>query len=171
MPTCPRTLTLFAFALWFGGFTFYAGVVVPVGTEIQGSAFDQGLITARVTVWLNALGFLAAVTMTWDAWRRERRCLAAATVALACAALLFVLHARLAGQIDHDAGEVLDHRIFYARHRWYLIVCTIQWLAGIVWFVLTLHASRTRSPNDRREIADHESVEACSGERGPGTAG
>ncbi|MCA9269901.1 MAG: hypothetical protein KDA41_15580, partial [Planctomycetales bacterium] len=39
---------------WWGGLTFYAGVVVPVGAAVFGST-EQGFVTQRVTNWLNLL--------------------------------------------------------------------------------------------------------------------
>ena len=36
-----RFLVLAAFAFWVGGFTFYAAVVVPTGTEVLGGAAEQ----------------------------------------------------------------------------------------------------------------------------------
>ena len=41
-----RTGLLFAWAIWWGGLSFYALFVVPIGTEIVGG-FEQGLITAH----------------------------------------------------------------------------------------------------------------------------
>ena len=58
-----RSLLLAAFAIWFGGFTFYVSFVVPVGTDVLGTAMEQGMITRRVTVYLNYIGILALVLM------------------------------------------------------------------------------------------------------------
>ena len=58
-----RLLVLAAFAFWQGGFTFYAAVVVPVGTEVLGSSMEQGSITRRVTVYLNMAGAKRAATV------------------------------------------------------------------------------------------------------------
>jgi hypothetical protein len=74
LSTAFQVLLLASFAMWFGGFGFYASFVVPVGNEMLGS-FEQGLVTRHVTVWLNYLGVLAAVLMIIDSiltWKRSR---------------------------------------------------------------------------------------------------
>ena len=55
-----RTGLLFAWAIWWGGLSFYALFVVPIGTEIVGG-FEQGFITQRVTNWLNAIGVIVTL--------------------------------------------------------------------------------------------------------------
>src|SRR5947209_19521490 len=59
-------LLLWLLMFWLGGFTFYAAVVVPIGTEVLGSAADQGWITRRVTPWLNVAGAVALAGWAWD---------------------------------------------------------------------------------------------------------
>src|SRR5436309_2887015 len=49
-----------AFATWFGGFTFYAAVVVPDLHEALGG-LETGAISRRVSFFLNALGVMALV--------------------------------------------------------------------------------------------------------------
>src|SRR5437764_1383870 len=61
-----RYLVLLTLMFWQGGFTFYAAVVVPIGTEILGSAEEQGWITRRVTVFLNLAGAIALGVLAWD---------------------------------------------------------------------------------------------------------
>src|SRR5262245_48274036 len=63
-----RFLVLAALMFWQGGFFLYAGVVVPIGTEVLGSASEQARITRRVTVWLNWTAVVALVPMAWDVW-------------------------------------------------------------------------------------------------------
>ncbi|MFM8571811.1 MAG: hypothetical protein ACKOAU_09465 [Pirellula sp.] len=45
-----RAATWILWGLWWGGLSFYAIVVVPIGTEQIGSV-AQGFITQRVTQW------------------------------------------------------------------------------------------------------------------------
>ena len=47
MHTLRRFLVVVALMFWLGGFTFYAGVVVPVGTRALKSPMKQALITRR----------------------------------------------------------------------------------------------------------------------------
>ncbi len=51
-------LDQFLWPLWFGGLTFYAGVVVPLGGRVLGSE-TQGSVTAEVLPYLNGIGLLA----------------------------------------------------------------------------------------------------------------
>jgi hypothetical protein len=55
-------------AAWWGGLTFYALVVVPIGTELLGSV-EQGFVTQRVTLWHNWLGVVIALALAAEAWR------------------------------------------------------------------------------------------------------
>src|SRR5437660_1623910 len=65
-PLPRRFLVLAALMFWQGGFTFYAGVVVPVGREVLGSDRDQGFITRQVTEYLNLAGGIAVAVLAWD---------------------------------------------------------------------------------------------------------
>ena len=127
-------------AVWWGGFTFYALVVVPTGHHVLRSKVRQGFITQQVTNKLNALGVVTLVALAWQviAVRREksRRWLRVATISWAAQAVtlavLFWLHPHLDALLDPVARSVIDDEKFYALHRWYLIVATAQWLAGLV---------------------------------------
>ena len=44
-----RLLVVQLLMLWQGGFLFYVVFVVPVGTDVLGSSFEQGRITRFVT--------------------------------------------------------------------------------------------------------------------------
>ena len=61
-----------ALSLWWGGLTFYAGFVVPIGSRVT-DATTQGFVTQRVTVWLNILALLTvalfAPTLKRESWR------------------------------------------------------------------------------------------------------
>ena len=59
MGTLRRWLVVLSLMFWQGGFMFYGGVVVPVGSEVLGSDTDQGWITRKVTDYLNAAGAVA----------------------------------------------------------------------------------------------------------------
>jgi hypothetical protein len=70
-----RFLVIAALMFWQGGFTFYAAIVVPIGTEVLGSAAEQALITRRVTWQINMTGAVALAIFAWDtfATRHGRR--------------------------------------------------------------------------------------------------
>ena len=116
-----RFLVVCALLFWQGGFTFYAAVVVPVGSAVLGSHTEQGFVTRRVTDFLNLAGAAALPLLAWDAaasrrgaalWRRLRW---SAWVALALTlGLLAWMHVRLDALLAPDAFEVLDRAAFRA---------------------------------------------------------
>lgn len=141
MTTLRRFLVLQLLMLWQGGFLFYASFVVPVGTEVLGSAEAQGLITTRVTDYLNAVGTVGLILFAcellasggrlrirWSCW----------AVAAACQIALFIIHVQLEAMMDPDRTFVVKRVSFYRLHGIYLWVTTIQWVACLVltWFTL-----------------------------------
>jgi ABC-type nitrate/sulfonate/bicarbonate transport system permease component len=128
-------------ALWWGGFSFYSAVVVPTGHLVLRSKIRQGMITQRVTNVLNGLAGVALVAFLWELYsrRQQRKVNHSWTVGLMCAlllglslALLCWLHTLLDLLLDPVARSVSDDDKFYFTHRIYLIIATIQWLAGLV---------------------------------------
>jgi len=136
-----RYLVVTALALWLGGFTFYAAVVVPVGTDRLGRT-GQGFITRDVTAWLNLVGLAALVPLGWDAWSAGRRGrpmrLVLWLVLAATLAVLAALHPRLVELLDDATEHVQDRRSFLFLHKTYLWVSTGQWAAGLLHLALTL---------------------------------
>ncbi|MBN9119229.1 MAG: hypothetical protein J0I06_08720 [Planctomycetes bacterium] len=135
MTTVLRFLVLQVLLLWQGGFLFYTAVVVPTGTKLLGAA-GQGVITARVTDALNAIGAVALGALAlelrltrdpnsrrtvyrWWAWG----------VALACHGLLIYFHMLLDAFMDDERRRVLVAAPFYPVHRMYLWASTVQWVA------------------------------------------
>ena len=148
-----RFVVMLLFAVWFGGFTFYALAVVPTGHRILRSKVRQGFITQEVTNKLNALGVVTLAALAWQvvAVRRAKsrrwfRVAAISWAALAVTlALLCWLHPHLDALLDPVARSVTDDDKFYALHRWYLIVATVQWLAGLVHAEALLAENPSRS--------------------------
>jgi hypothetical protein len=56
-------LSTLVWALWWGGLTFYASVVVPTGARILHSHTKQGFITQEVTNWINVTGMVAGLLL------------------------------------------------------------------------------------------------------------
>ena len=142
LSTAFQILLLASFAMWFGGFGFYVSFVVPVGNEVLGSSFEQGLITRQVTVPLNWLGVLAATLMALNLlFNRKQFTRAVSTiqviaivVMLSMQVALFWLHPQIDTFVDLETHEVVgDYDQFYWFHRLYLWASTIQWFAGWLW--------------------------------------
>lgn len=136
-----RWLALVALGTWFGGFTFYSAVVVPVLTDVMGKVEAGSMVTREVTVTLNWIG-VATMAVWWTLALTERSpsgrglrgiryaCLTINSILLAW---LFVLHGVLGGQLDSATMTG-----FYARHEFYLILSTIQWAATLVLLAASL---------------------------------
>jgi hypothetical protein len=142
-----RFLVLVALMFWQGGFTFYAGVVVPVGTEVLGGKLEQGFITREVTRYLNLSGGIALIPLAWDVLatadpsrlRRWTRGVAWAGMAAALAWLIW-LHPRLDALLVPEESRILDRKTFLRGHRLYLWISTFQWGLGVVYAWTTLAA-------------------------------
>lgn len=142
-----RLLVLACLMFWQGGFTFYAGVVVPVGQEELGSHLQQGFITRKVTNYLNLIGGCALILLAWDvAASRERsrprrwiRWAAWTGMAVTLLALIW-LHPHLDQLLNQEMRELVDPKAFRSGHRWYLWLSSVQWAFGLVYAALTLQA-------------------------------
>ncbi len=128
---------MIAWAAWWGGLSFYAIVVVPIGTETIGSV-QQGFITQQVTFWHNCLYLLfMAMLFVEGAYRRSIWLWAAiATLAIVNIAL-FLTHAHLTKQMDFHERTVPD--TFYSQHATYLWITTVDYRATFIWNACWLH--------------------------------
>jgi len=140
--------------VWQGGFLFYTTFVVPAGTEALGSPAAQGVITARVTDWLNVLGLVGLAVLAWELnYSRDldpRRTAARWWLwglALACQLLLLYLNLLLDAFMNPARTRVEVREPFYPVHRAYLWASTVQWVACLPLAVLTIAAWRAE---DRR---------------------
>jgi hypothetical protein len=143
-----RFLVLVALMFWLGGFTFYAGVVVPIGRGVLGSA--QSEVTREVSFYLNVSAAFALLPLTWDNLfahdpLRRRRVLRwlCCLVVLATLIVLVWLRADLVEMLDHPVGGTLtSHAPFRQGHRLYLWISTLQWGAGVLYTLATIRAWR-----------------------------
>ena len=139
-----RFAVLASYALWIGGFTFYAAVVIPSGHAVLGDHTSVGFITQRVTQWLNVIAVIALAIFSIEAYlaRRagfHRRGVVVLVAALAVFQLgLVVLHPHLDQLLDTQEQAVIDRRHFYQWHRIYLLTASAQWFAavGYLWYLL-----------------------------------
>jgi hypothetical protein len=141
-----RFLVLAALMFWQGGFVFYASVVVPIGQQVLASHFHQGLITRRVTNFLNLAGAIALLPMAWDAISstdrsryRSWRWLSWLVMFLALGVLVW-LHQLMDELVDVNSMQLFDQKLFRSEHRAYLWVSTAQWASSSLYAVLTLYA-------------------------------
>jgi hypothetical protein len=159
-----RLLFLLLLMFWQGGFTFYAAVVVPIGTDVLGSSLHQGMITRQVTQWLNIAGAVALAAWALDlalepaanAVRQRLRWALWLLLVVLLGALAW-LHPRMDALLDLDPDNfrVVDHGVFHNLHRWYLWLGTAQWAGSIVLTFSTLRAWRN---SDRQRSASGEPV-------------
>ena len=132
-------LTLWS--VWWGGLTFYALVVVPIGTEAIGSV-EQGFITQRVTHWHNALTVLVSIVLFIQGYRTRSRTLWIIAASLSIIAIALVLwHARLTGMMDFKQQTVPGG--FYGEHAVYLWITASEWALGML-IPIWLFPSSTR---------------------------
>jgi hypothetical protein len=158
-----RLLALIALFFWQGGFTFYAGVVVPVGQQLLGPS-RQGFVTRQVTVYLNLAGAAVLLVLLWDLlaaraaskWLRRSRWFLWAAMLLA---LLWLY--RLHGQLDEllvvKGRILLDADTFHIRHRLYLWISTVQWAWGLLYLCASLAIWR-REDRSGQEVEEGQSA-------------
>jgi hypothetical protein len=124
-----QAFLLLFWALWWGGLSFYAIVVVPIGTELIGST-EQGFITQSVTRWHNILTGGFVVCLFIEAIRMRSRMLWSFVIALAIIEIgLIRWHWHLTEMMDFA-----DHSVpssFYSLHAIYLWITAAEWFIGI----------------------------------------
>lgn len=149
-----RFLIMATVVVWLGGFTFYAAVVIPTAHHVLGTHLEAGFITQQVTQWLNLSGGLSVLALAANLWRAKRSGVSGLRplvitwiLLLLTLSGLLVLHPHLDSFLDVTEHEISRRPDFYAWHRTYLIIATMQWCAAFVhlWYVL----DRWRAPAAR----------------------
>lgn len=137
---------LILWAAWWGGLTFYALAVVPIGTEVIGSV-SQGFITQRVTQWHNGLTGVITLALFFEAYRRRNRSLnVVASSLLLVTIALIAWHARLTGMMNFRDETVPSG--FYAEHAVYLWITAAEWGLGIAIPAWLLPIVNEERPNE-----------------------
>ncbi len=142
----------------FGGFLFYASVVVPNGTRVLGPT-QQGFVTRHVTQAMNVAHLVTIGVLLVDYWwaRNRRRPSANRSLAVsigilaACNATLFWLHTQLESHLDPNDFAVHQAEVFYGKHRIYLWVSTLQWLASLPVMWILANAEYSGSINQQMD--------------------
>lgn len=117
-------------AVWWGGLTFYAGVVVSIATNHIGS-LAQGDITRDVTLVLNRLAIAVAAIATGRAVQQRQKTSGGIAIALVVTtAALVDWHRRLSDMLAAEPLSVPEQ--FYHNHAVYLWLTTVQWLVGLI---------------------------------------
>lgn len=130
-----RFVVAVSLAVWWGGLTFYAAIVVPLGIE-QFGGVEQGMLTQRVTVRLNVAGTVAAIGLLIDAFccQTPNRRAVMPSALLGLQVWLWILHSRLSRWLGATSMSSDSGALFYHEHRIYLWVTTAQWLIGLACF-------------------------------------
>lgn len=158
------TLERIAVALWWGGFTFYAAVVVPLGAQVTDET-TQGFVTQKVTHGFNILALIilalsfptcwltgklnADATMLQKRGRLARR--VAWVVMLATLAGLVIVHSLLDSRLDPKTLSIQGSSDFYKIHQAYLWLAIFQWHAGWVFLLLppdSAHFTPKETPSE-----------------------
>jgi len=151
LPVVRLFLLIVTVAISFGGFTFYASVVVPTGGFVLDET-SQGFVTHRVTHFLNCANGVTLGVLLWECvagstarTSREQQVFVGLIVVLAASLLsLVVLHPRLDALLQYRDFTVLDPDVFYRLHQYYLWSSTLQWLATLFVLWLTCVSFRRR---------------------------
>jgi hypothetical protein len=142
-----RLATFWAIAIWQGGFVFYSGFVLKIGSWELQSKLEQGFITRRVTLELEQLGWIALIVWAVSLWgtRFSRHSLKLTAVVLWCAIL--TLHLGLHFQwhaidrvLDVSNRSLKDPDAFHTAHRIFVWAASLQWLLVVILSGLTLQA-------------------------------
>lgn len=142
-----RLATFWAIAIWQGGFVFYSGFVLKIGSWELKSKLEQGFITRRVTLELEQLGWIALIVWAVSLWgtRFSRHSLKLTAVVLWCAIL--TLHLGLHFQwhaidrvLDVSSRSLKDPDAFHTAHRIFVWAASLQWLLVVILSGLTLQA-------------------------------
>ena len=138
-----RIAAVLAMAFWWGGLTFYALIVVPIGVEVLGGATEQGFITRQVSNSINLSGAATLIVLLWsaftawrDAGRFAKTILVTTWVVMAGAQLaLVVIHPQLDAMLDSQTHTIAETSSFHSLHEFYLTITGVQWFAGLLHLV------------------------------------
>lgn len=122
-----KKIALLLLCIWWGAFTFYAGVVINVGMQVLGSHTEMGFITQAVTGYMNFIS-LPIFIFTVYSFRAEKRFFIAALLLVFLQVVLFFVHLELDNLLDFGQRIVLSKAMFYSLHRIYLWTSTVIWL-------------------------------------------
>lgn len=128
-----NSLKIATLVIWWGAFTFYAGIVIPVGMKVLGSHTQMGFITQEVTKYLNVLSLILFNIYAYSLRNHEFSEVALMEQIVSFSligfqVLLFIIHYFLTDLLDFKHHLILNSDKFYVFHRVYLIIETLIWL-------------------------------------------
>lgn len=129
------------FALWWGGFTFYAYWVIPTAHIVTGDKILTGLITQKVSTILNGLCALFILSASIHSFIVKSSIPAArlGKITLICLALclvvLIILHPLMDRLLPYDTSQAEIRTTFYRYHQVYLWLSTLLWVGGLTWLI------------------------------------
>ncbi len=122
-----RKIVFVLLSIWWGGFTFYAGIVIPVGMKVLGSHTKMGFITQEVSNYLNYFG-LPIFLFTAYIFRAKKWLFSFGILLVFLQIMLFILHIKLDYLLDYQLFKTKSKEVFYNFHRIYLLISTLIWL-------------------------------------------
>ena len=144
-----RVLLLLVFALFWGGLTFYTGIVLRITHAVVNDPMDGGLITQRVTSVLQILGVVTVVLMACNCVVVVRQSPKFGYVLIGCVTLLagsliglFLVHGQLDTLIEAETYTITDREAFDTGHQRYNQLTTVEWLASLAYMTTTVFAWR-----------------------------
>lgn len=152
-----HVLSVLAWALWMGGFTFFSSVTLRVAHKLLGESQEFGYVTQVVTDRLNVIGLIALLLLLaqlaahWQILARHRRFLLSFTWLILVVTLMFLfnLHNAIDAVIDFEQRVVIDPDAFEPLHVRYKQVAAVQWLAAVVHLTVMLMTSHKERQADQ----------------------
>ena len=128
-----QQLKIISLSIWWGAFTFYAGVVIPVGMRVLGSHTEMGFITQQVTIYVNVFSLIVFLFCAYCLHNEAftTNILIEQIIVISIIGfqlLLFLLHAYLTDLLNFEKHTIVNPDNFYLLHRIYLIIETLIWL-------------------------------------------
>jgi hypothetical protein len=163
-----RYVVMLVMAMWMGGFTFYALIVIPTAEAVLGSERQTGFITQQVTRWLNLIGLVALLTLLWNvrsSWkskypRLRLGLLLCWTLMFLAQAGLFITHPFMDKLLDPQTRAIHGHGQFANLHQIYLTFATTQWIAALsyIWIAFNLWRHADQQTAQPHPLATLDSV-------------
>jgi len=131
-----RMVLILSLMFWQGGFTFYGGVVVPIGGAVLGSDTEQGFITQAVTNYLNLAGAVCLLFWIEHLWHERKNGVFKMewllwAFSVLTLVVLAVTHIQMDKTIDHNSISVLNPKSFDIYHKIYIGTSSLQWAGTI----------------------------------------